>query len=764
MAHTERLRKGATPTDQPRRPSAPNLSVPRTATQLCVVALLLSAATPARPAAADAGLAARILIDDAGVYAVAFDDLRAAGLPLSELPDDQVGITHGDEAVPSLLEDGGDGRFGPGDRVLFLAEAATSVYAPHNVYWFRTGAGARARVSEGQAAPFGTPQARFTATVRVEPETFYLPTLPREPDSDHWFAARASDGRPARLTVDLPGLDPTAQGGATIRVGLQGFSTLPPDPDHHTLIKLGAQTLAEATWDGDVAHVIEAKVGAKLLRPAGNEFTIEASKPDGVQFDVVLVDWIEVSYPRTFDAPGGFLSFPAIAAGGSYRVTGLPEKPEVVWRADGPGAIGALPFRDTTAHGKHAAEFADGAAPTGAVYVVAAPEGVREPVAIEPDQPSALRDERNRADYLVVAHASLIGALQPLIEYRRKQGLSVLVADVQDVYDEFDGGLAEPVAIKRFVDFAYHHFQPPAPRFLLLVGDASYDYKGHGKGTLPNLVPTYLVHTDPFGETGSDNWFACVEADDLAPDLAVGRIPARRPETVEDIVTKTIALETSPPPGDWAHHALLVADNGIRPNEFEPEHQEMCDEASRFLEQHGWTTEKLYIAKGSENAKDVSDGLVRGVDAGCKLVVYAGHAIFDRWAHEEILTLEKVAAFRNGGKTPFVISLSCLDGMFYHANKERCLAEEWISIADGGAVAYWSPTGMGYPAAHEIMLREFLKAAFSSGTKTLGEAVRLAKANMLRERSDHTAADSAVMFTYFGDPALSAEAFRGQGR
>ena len=731
---------------------------------MCVVALLLAAAQPARPAEGGAGLAARMLIDDPGVYAVAFDDLRAAGLPLSELPDDDVSVTHGDEAVPIQVEDGGDGRFGPGDRALFLAEATTSVYAPHNVYWFRTGAGARVRIGEAQPVPFGTPQARFTATARVEPETFYLPTLPREPDSDHWFAARASDGKPARLSVDLPGLDPTAEGGATIRVGLQGFSTLPPDPDHHTLIKLGPQTLAEATWDGDVAHVIEAKVDAKLLRPAGNEVTVEASKPEGAQFDVVLVDWVEVRYPRTFDAPGGFLSFPAIANGGSYRVTGLPEEPEVVWRVDGPRAVRPLPFRDAATGGKHAAEFADGAAPEGAVYVVATPQGVKKPVGIEPGQLSALRDEKNRADYLVVAHASLIGALQPLIEHRRKQGLSVLVADVQDVYDEFDGGLAEPVAIKRFVGFAYHHFQPPAPRFVLLVGDASYDYKGHGSNTLPNLVPTYLVHTDPFGETGSDNWFACVEGDDLAPDLAVGRIPARRPETVADIVRKTLALETSPPRGDWAHHALLVADNGIRPDQFEPEHQQMCDEASRLLEQQGWKTEKLYIAKGSGNAKDVSDGLVRGVDSGCGLVVYAGHAIFDRWAHEEILTPEKVAAFRNGGKLPFVVSLSCLDGMFYHANKERCLAEDWMSNADGGAVAYWSPTGMGYPAAHEVMLREFLKAAFASGTKTLGEAVRLAKVNMLRERSDRTVADSAVMFTYFGDPALSAEAFRGQGR
>lgn len=731
----------------------------RAATRTCVaVALSWTVAAGAQ----DAHRAARLLIGNTGLYRVSFEDLRNAGLDLAQVPTQRINVYYRDDAIPIEASDGGDGVFGPGDHVTFFAEATTSVYAPHNVYWLRVGDAPAMRVSEVEAASFDGPKRTFIETVHLEPERFYLPTLPKALDADHWFAARVTDGRPAKFTVDLPGLDATSQEPGTVRVGLHGFSTLPPDPDHRTIVRLADRAIATDTWDGDVAHVIEATLQAGLLRPSGNEFVVEASKPEGVQFDVVLVDWIEVKYRRTFDASGGILIFPGDPTGGTYRVAHLPAKPEVVWRVDARTSVRAVPFRAAQAADGVAIQFAAPPAPEGARYIVATEEGLNKPVRIEPDRASSLRSENNRGDYLIVSHASLLDALSPLVEHRRKGGLAVLVADVQDVYDEFNGGIAEPVAIKRFVDFAYHHFVRPAPRFLLLVGDASYDYKRHKKESLPNLVPTYLVRTDPFGETGSDDWFACIEGDDVVPELAVGRIPARTAETVATVVRKTIEFETSPPEGEWAREALLVADNGIEPDRFEPEHQRICEEAAQVLKAHGWAVQTLYIAKGSENAAQVADRLQRCVDEGRKFVVYAGHAIFDRWAHEGILTTEKVAKFRNGGRLPFAVSLSCLDGMFYHAMRERSLAEQWVTTPGGGAVAYWSPTGMGYPKAHEMMLREFLKAAFSSEVETLGEAVRLAKANMLRESSDFMARDSAVMMTYFGDPALSVEAWRGR--
>ena len=82
-------------------------------------------------------------------------------------------------------------------------------------------------------------------------------------------------------------------------------------------------------------------------------------------------------------------------------------------------------------------------------------------------------------------------ALEPLVAARQKQGLRVAVVDVEQVYDTFSDGEPGPEAIRAFVQYANSHWPAPAPRYLLLVGDASYDpaaTEGRGEGHRPHAV------------------------------------------------------------------------------------------------------------------------------------------------------------------------------------------------------------------------------------------------------------------------------------
>jgi hypothetical protein len=93
------------------------------------------------------------------------------------------------------------------------------------------------------------------------------------------------------------------------------------------------------------------------------------------------------------------------------------------------------------------------------------------------DRPSHLASNAHHADYIMVAHERLKDAVEPLAEFYRKRGLAVEVVDIQDVYDEFNHGVLHPRALKDFLSYAYHSWTPPAPRCVLLVGDASWDAK-----------------------------------------------------------------------------------------------------------------------------------------------------------------------------------------------------------------------------------------------------------------------------------------------
>ena len=96
-----------------------------------------------------------------------------------------------------------------------------------------------------------------------------------------------------------------------------------------------------------------------------------------------------------------------------------------------------------------------------------------------------------------------------------------MVVDVQDIYDEFNGGMFDPQAIHDFLAYAYAYWTPPAPSYVVLMGDGNYDFKDNiGMGET-NYIPPYLADVDPWiGETAADNRYVTVSGNDILPRYA----------------------------------------------------------------------------------------------------------------------------------------------------------------------------------------------------------------------------------------------------
>jgi hypothetical protein len=74
-----------------------------------------------------------------------------------------------------------------------------------------------------------------------------------------------------------------------------------------------------------------------------------------------------------------------------------------------------------------------------------------------------------------------------------------------------------------------------------------------------------------------------------------------------------------------------------------------------------------------------------------------------------------------------------------------------MAFEDKGALAYWAPTGLGYPNDHEIVGEQLFDEIFSRGTRALGPAVTNAK---LRAYSTYgISVDLFQTLTLLGDPA-----------
>jgi len=277
------------------------------------------------------------------------------------------------------------------------------------------------------------------------------------------------------------------------------------------------------------------------------------------------------------------------------------------------------------------------------------------------------------------------------------------------VFDEFSYGARDPQAIQDFLVCAKKYWSRP-PRYLLLVGDASFDprnYLGYGWA---DLVPTKLVDTT-YMETASDDWFADFDGDGIA-DLGVGRLPVQIASEATTAIGKIVAYDS----GAKFGRVLLLADANDEENDFEG----LSAQVKAAVPSRVWVSEVFRGQVGDAAAKSE---LASHLNIGQTLINYLGHGTVDAWAGEW-MTGGEARALRNYWY-PFVVSMTCLNGFFHDAQQES-LGEALLE-GPGGAVAVWASSGLT-ESASQVSIDEALVRALFSGTTTLGDATRAAKA------------------------------------
>jgi hypothetical protein len=352
---------------------------------------------------------------------------------------------------------------------------------------------------------------------------------------------------------------------------------------------------------------------------------------------------------------------------------------------------------------------------------------ILHPVSVTQNLPSGLWQPSNGADLLIITCRELRSSLEPLASYRRSQGLSATIVDVEDICDEFSFGDKSPQAIRDFLAYTNTSWKKK-PRYVLFAGDASYDprnYLGFG-GT--DLVPTRLIDTQ-FMETASDDWFADFNDDDL-PELSVGRLPARTSEEATLMVNKVIRYDQSKP----SEEALLVAD---RNDGFD------FEAASLAIEPLLTDLRANEVFRSRMDDATARALLIEAINRGQRIVNYAGHGSADAW-RGALLTSNDARFLENARLTVFVM-MNCLNGYFQDVGRDS-LGESLMKAERGGAVAVWASSGMTAPDGQTSIDQEFCRQ-LSDRNATIGEAIRNAKA---------ATGDRDIRRTWMllGDPAM----------
>lgn len=671
--------------------------------------------------------AVKLMVETTGLYRVTAADLRTAGFDLTPRTNQQLALTLNDEPVALQIEGAGDAL-----TLTFYGEARVSRYGTANAYWLHwSDAAADSVLSRSVQSATGETASIVPAQVHIEEALYYLSQTPA--DTDHWLGPTLFAPAAYTTTFDLPGW--TGDSSAILAVSVWGNTEdLSIQTDHHALLKVNGSVVADESWEGKGWRTISATLPLDLLHPAGNSLALAAPGDTGASVDMLYFNRADITYQRTAALEADQLAF-ASPAGTSITVAGA-DATTLLW--DVSDARQAQPVTGARAS-QAGLSFTDDTGNTERRYIASTPAALLQPAAIVPVAGADLRINPTGADYMAVVYPEFSAALQPLLEYRRSQGLRVTEANIEDVYNTFSGGMVDPAAIRAYMQYARTEWPEPAPRFLLLVGDASYDYQGFLPNSTPDYVPTYLLQTHFVGETASDNWFVSLDEGDDRPDMAVGRIPAQSAAQVADVVAKTLAYEQAAPGSDWISRALFVADNE------QTSFQQISDElATNFLPQ-SYTVQKVYLGVNENpNATVIAD-----LNQGVGVVTYVGHGSMNVWAKDKMLHIDD--AIKLGNKTtPFLMTMTCLVGYFHHPTASS-MAEELLFNTKGGVVAAFVPTSESL-ANDQSQLAENLYTHLFGDAPTVGEAIMLAKQDLSAEHD--LMQDLIETFTLLGDPAL----------
>lgn len=374
-------------------------------------------------------------------------------------------------------------------------------------------------------------------------------------------------------------------------------------------------------------------------------------------------------------------------------------------------------------------------------------------------------------DYLIVTHNLLLPQAQRLADFHsQRNNLSVSVVSTQQVYNEFSGGSPDPTAIRDFAKMYWDKYGTTSgkPRFLLLFGDASFDYKDRITGNT-NMVPAWqtVASLDPLTTYTSDDFFGFLDdIEDINSsavpnllDIGVGRIPARNLDDAKNFVDKLVNYFDPRSLGPWRNNLTFVADD-----EDGNLHLNDAEIITGTASQTGpvFNQQKIYLdayrqetSPGGAVYPDARQSSNSQLQNGTLIWNYNGHGGPLRLAEETILDHSMINIWNNQFRLPLFITATC-DFAPYDNPFINSLGENILLQPGSGAIALMTTTRPVFAFSNRIMNNNYLQFALQTDVngryKTLGEAIMETK-----NFTYQTSADIANnrKFTLLGDPAMT---------
>lgn len=373
----------------------------------------------------------------------------------------------------------------------------------------------------------------------------------------------------------------------------------------------------------------------------------------------------------------------------------------------------------------------------------------------------------NLPDLVIVVPEKFLPQAERLAAFRRtNDNMGVVVATTTQVYNEFSSGAQDITAIRDFMKMLYGRKSgTDSVRYLLLFGDASFDYKNRIAGNT-NFVPIYESRESlhPINSHSSDDYFGFLDdnegewlesySGDHVLDIGIGRLVVKNIAEAEGVVNKIINYSSNQAClGKWRNKLTFLADDGD--NNL---HLSGSETLSTYVETayKNYNIHKLYIdafpqvsGPGGETS-EVKSKINETVDQGTLVMNYTGHGGEIGLSQESIIDLYQINnTWKNFNKLFFFVTATCEFGRYEDpgivSGGESCLLNP-----KGGAIGLLTSTRPVYSNTNLDLNQAFYNCLFKEiggEMPRLGDVIRITKNTSLAGVNNRN-------YALLGDPSL----------
>lgn len=736
----------------------------------------------------------KIAVSQPGVYKVDLPFLHALGITATSIPSASIRLFgNGGQMLPEACNgqkvddlaenaievvDGGDGQLNGSDYFLFYAAGPDQWLADttlrsfrhqknlysNNAYYFITIGGEGKRIRQQAAAPVSnTDVSSFSGRYFYEQDSVNLLSSGKE-----WYGAplSAGTGNTQRIRLAISNL---SNGEARINAQLLARSTT---GNSQFTISVNGQSILQqdiaASGTAALDPFAKKALAAATFNPAAN-MNVDVNFSPGGQGAQGWVDWLEFFWRQQLITNGNeqllFRDWNSVGTGKIARYTIAQGAGYTVWDISNP----LTPRQLLTSTSGTSLVFSDSADRLHEYIALSSQSLTPQPIGAVSNQNL---HAANATDLIIVTHPGLAAQAQSIASFHSSNdGMHPLIATTDQVYNEFSSGTPDPTAIRDFVKMFFDRAGGDSmrqPKYLLLLGDGSFDYGNHVKNN-HQLVPAWETaeSLDPLGTYTSDDFFGFLDdSDDINNshrinllDIGVGRIPAQTAAEAKAYADKLIDYADPKSLGPWRNQTSFVADDqdlNLHLNDAEAVTAAAASSNPVFLQN------KIYLDAYTQQTTpfgkqypDVNTAINQQIQNGTLIWNYNGHGSYNRLAEETILDQTMSDAWTNTWRLPMMITATCdfapYDNPAIHSLGERILLRE-----KAGAIALMTTTRAVVAYSNRIMNSNYLQAALLAGKdgrySTLGEALRRAKNLTYSTQSDIA---NNRKFSLLGDPALT---------